>query len=367
MSTWYPTKKIAISKLKLPGDIRARQKKPHVERRAGSIKRIGLISLPVVNAETMELIAGRDRIAALLANGTKAVEVRLFSGTADELREVELAENIERRNDDQDVKEYVDLVEKRLKAEREAAGGQDISGQADQKSSGPGRKKTTRGEAREEVAAALNKSPEAVRAHEKRAEAKAAPNNEFLPPEPDGPPPPPVDTFGLPLLADGESEELCAIQDACTSADSFLRRASAALAPIQGTKLGGALYQVLVRLVHDAGAEIRRARPTSVCPFCKRIPSRVSTCAACHHRIPGFVGTDGLLGVAEELRLGGEQAMVPDGAGGMVPYTRAAKAPAAPAAGPKRPAPDGKKRMTVVLPDGSAHDPADLDGKGGEW
>lgn len=135
--------------------------------------------------------------------------------------------------------------------------------------------------------------------------------------------PPPVETYGLPLVTAGESAEVGAYQGAIDDADRWLRRAQAALTSQDGGPFAGPA-QCLAAEVHKVAAEVRAARPAAVCPFCKRLPQFVAGCSGC--KGTGFVAADVMLGVADELKLGGDQAMVAT-PGGPLPYGKAANTP----------------------------------------
>jgi hypothetical protein len=113
------------------------------------------------------------------------------------------------------------------------------------------------------------------------------------------------------------------VQAALDQADAALRRAQGALGQAEGVVLFGGLQQLLAR-VHVVAAEVRAARPVAACPFCKRLPHFKSGCQGC--KGTEFVGADVMLGVADELKLGGDKAMVATPAG-PVPYGKAASAP----------------------------------------
>ena len=67
MITRYGSKRLPIAKLKLPGDIKQRQASKHVQELAKSLETTGGAPLnpPTVDKETMRVVTGCDRIAAL--------------------------------------------------------------------------------------------------------------------------------------------------------------------------------------------------------------------------------------------------------------------------------------------------------------
>lgn len=324
---WLKPTTVKVKALRLPGDIQQRKGQPHVIELAESIReRTGgrPIHLPTVEYPSMSLIAGRDRVAALLLNGARSIEVQLVSQvTEKERRDLERDENIHRRVDDRDalIRQRVDEREAEIEESR-----RDVPPEPK-----PGRPKTARGEAREQVARELGTTPDAVRVAEARAVAEELPNKSS---ETQPPLPPPVETYGLPLVSDVEAQELRDVQAAIDEADHALRRAQAALRRVEGVPLFRGVSQLLAQ-VHGVGVEVRRARPTAVCPYCKRLPGMVGLCRGCNGS--AFVSADALLGIADELKLGGAQAMVTQ-QGRLVPYSQAAESKAAAPAKTEKPA-----------------------------
>jgi hypothetical protein len=267
---------------------------------------------------------------------------------------LERDENIHRRVDDRDalIRQRVDELAAEIEAER-----RDVPPEPK-----PGRPKTARGEARELVARQLGTTPDAVRVAEARALAEEMITNICA-----VTPTCPVETYGLPLVTDVEAEELRSVQAAVDEADQALRRAQAALKRVEGVPLFRGAQQLLAR-VHEVAGEVRAKRPEAVCPSCKRIPSLmgdVRGCPGCGG--VGFVARDALIYVADELKLGGDQAMVTR-AGKLVPYAKAAKdsAGAAPGVTGKadaRTAPAGtSKRIRIENEKGEQLSPPEDDG-----
>jgi hypothetical protein len=314
---WLPAVLMPVKQLKLPGDIKARQKQPHVVELSESIaKRTGQrpIHLPTVEYPSKELLSGGDRMAAQLLLGYRSVWVQPVSQlTPQERRDIVRDENLHRRVIDRDA-----LIRQRVE---EAAALIELERSSLPPERKPGRPKTARGEAREQVARELGTTPDAVRMAETRAAAPELPTKSSETP-------PPVETYGLPLVTDGESAEISAYQGAIDDADRWLRRAQAALSSQDGGPFAGQA-QRLAADIHRVAADVRAARPVAACPFCKRLPHFVAGCSGCN--TSGFVGVDTMMGVADELKLGGEGAMVVALGGRMVSYSFAltGKEPAA--------------------------------------
>src|SRR5689334_5170771 len=189
MLRWLGYKQVGVNTIVLPSDVKRRMKAPHVIELAKSIAELGEepIHAPTIANRTRKLIAGRDRMAALLINGVKSCWVRMVEGTPQELADLEVDENLHRRQDNRDelIARRVAKVEGQIEAEIEA-------GQLPDTASGnAGRPKSARGQARERVARELGTTPEAVRAAETRA---AREDDE---PIQVGPLPPPVEIWGI--------------------------------------------------------------------------------------------------------------------------------------------------------------------------
>lgn len=343
------TRKVKLDSIVVPKGFRERKKAAHIPSRMESIKRHGLINLIVIQDRTRKLLAGGDRLTALLGLKVKRHEVRIFQGTEEEFEALQLAENIERRhNDDIDAltKRYVELTTGEIeKAEEEAAaarcetcGGKcegpcrympapdhDELPPVEPESEEPrsvGRPKTSKGKAREAVAAATGKTPEAIRQAEKRATAKEKAAEQAQAPAPavdhDAPP---LETYGLPLLSDDDAYQVVVAQGELNKLESALGKALEGIARRLGDgTLAQAICNVVTAPLYQLLNDVRAAYPRAVCPSCKRRPARLAKCPVCAGT--GFVGVTAWLGAADELRLGGDKAMVSDGKGGFVPYAR---------------------------------------------
>lgn len=95
-------KKLYISQLRLPGDIRLKaESDPHVERLAESFRKLGIFArLPVVRMTSKYskvLIAGRDQVAALIKLGEPVAHCVCVECTHEESYQLSLAENTLRK------------------------------------------------------------------------------------------------------------------------------------------------------------------------------------------------------------------------------------------------------------------------------
>ena len=102
MISWKSRRQVNITKLRLPGDMRRRMESARVKERAHSIDDIGMLHCPIVRWPTLELICGKDRVAALMLRGSVAVEVDLVECSDEEAKKIELAENYHRRHNEEE-------------------------------------------------------------------------------------------------------------------------------------------------------------------------------------------------------------------------------------------------------------------------
>ncbi|MEP6652075.1 MAG: ParB N-terminal domain-containing protein [Myxococcales bacterium] len=312
---WRGYLQFPVKKLKLPGDISQRQKQQHVVELAKSIEDNGgdPIHAPTVNADTMTLIAGRDRMAALLLNKAKKVWCHVMAEVSEEdARNVEIDENLHRRRDDRD-----ELIARRFRRLAEEFR-QDDAEQSGKVSHNAGRPTTAETRAAEKLARHAGVTPRAIRQAVSRVEGHShRPGEEKETPK-KRPDPPPVDTWGLPMAQD-DADEVRMVQAAMDRMDHLLRNAQAASKPLEQSPVGARIYQRLKATLHAAAYEVRSHRPTAFCPYCKRLPDRVAACSGCSGI--GYVGVESTWVVADELKRRGEDAVVVDGRGG---FTRVA-------------------------------------------
>ncbi|HEX3220605.1 MAG TPA: hypothetical protein VHU77_11430 [Candidatus Limnocylindria bacterium] len=324
---WVGYQSLAISKLKVPGDIKERMGRPRVMDLANSIGLLGdePMHAPVVEREGLVLIAGRDRIAALMRRGAKKVNCHIATDVSDKDRlDLEIDENLHRRQDDRDK-----LIARRVAKVQ----GELLDKMSDNSARQPGRPKSEKAKAREVVARELDTTPEAVRAAERRAAEPEEPEEST---GTNPPLAPPVETWGVPV--EHLAQEFASVriaQEAMRAADRHLQQAQRALAALKdGGGVAAHLYARVYIVVHTAAATVRSEIPAAVCPYDKALMHRRERCTGCQGI--GYVGDDALLGVADELKLGGAQARVPNGRGGFVLVSESRS---------KGAAPDGEKEV----------------------
>lgn len=265
---WVGYQHVPIKRIHLPGDIAARQRQQHVVELAASVDELGgdPMHAPVVDGETWGLVAGRDRMAAMLLRGAKKVWVHVgVDFTARELLRAEVLENLRRRNDDRDalLARLVDATEAELPLT------------VSNNSTGPGRPKTPRTIAREQVARDAGVTVQAVRMAEQRRDAQLSPaasNN--------SPPPCPIETWGRPIHP-ADLVAVTAQHDDIEAADRALHAAMQAVRRVGGHPGLSVQMSDAYAALRDMAGALRAKKYAAVCPYCAEAVGVAENCSAC--------------------------------------------------------------------------------------
>lgn len=306
-------KKLRLASIVLPGNFAATRAASRIGDLAASMEEHGVFSLPVVSrvGDEWKLIAGHDRVAALMRVKAKDALCIVVAGDERSLRRLSVAENLYRRHDDKaELLASLDDEEREVVQERDAQ-------LSDTRRLTPaaGRPKTTRGAAREEVAKLTARNPRSIaRADQRAAKAKAIPAGESAErstiaadekqanngaPGAGGEPGAVAiegfETFGADLTPD-YFDGVRSVMAILGKADQLLRQAQGLVTGLRNERMPGALQQRLKEAVHHAAASMRMARPIMVCPWCKGrgVADKRSLCIPC--------GTHGW--IPEEMRGG---------------------------------------------------------------
>lgn len=284
-------KSVRIDSIKLPGDMKRRMGAEHVIAMSKTLEGIGLLERPKVRKADMAVIIGRDRIAAHLVAGRDEVEVELMECSDEDAVEADRVSNAHRRHDrNEQQRLMVELVEARTAEQKRVV----VAA-----SPGPGRPKTPRGRARDDVAAQLGVKPESVRQaeyrHRKRDEANGTPG---------------FNTFDIPLEEAFVAE--CLLIKGMTG--DVARGLGRALKDMQrltnaDVELHGATERLLGKL-EELELAVRGIAPAALCPYCKCIEGLTESCACCLGK--GWVTKDELAGAPKELTKRGDDAVVMD-------------------------------------------------------
>ncbi len=252
----------------------------HVARLAESIRDRGLIHPPIVRADTMEVIAGEDRVAAHVLLNASHVLCDLVFCSDEEVTAIREAENKHRRP--HTGAELLELVERKVKtilppppAPSHTPASMPPLPLPPLEEPDVGRPKTERTKAIEELAAETGRSPEAIRKATERAAKKKAKEAAV------GAPASGFETWGREVPAE-LLESTTKAHKALTEASSKVSAAIAALTKLQKEALirDGLANQIAVML-QDAGRALRGARPSALCPWCKGQEKLLKGCAAC--------------------------------------------------------------------------------------
>ena len=235
---------------------------------------------------TFRVVVGRTRLKALKRAGKKEVLVQLVAGDEEELQTAAIIENLRRRQVDQkDLLKALDNVRQRIIAQ---AGDNCATGQNKPKR---GRPSEGKGESRKVVAKLTGQTPKAIEHQEARA--RDAGKKESEPDEAtaaDEPRRPPVgfETLGREIPPD--------VLDRIEKEQEMVDEMSELL-----TKLAGLLTVYEKQILPEGRPEkehrqtkfrdplerlayaIRKNRPASVCPYCKRVEKPQEDCSFCGH------------------------------------------------------------------------------------
>lgn len=328
---WLGVKRVAIKSIVLPGNFAATKAAPRISDLATMIRRTdGPIHFPVVEAKSMRLLAGHDRIAALMALKEKRVEVRMWEGDADEFPEVQAIENVARRHDDRpsliaelaridalrdapQASETEDLTQETVSRRRDTAGRVKEPPQ------------TKAAETNKRVAAAAGVSVKTVRNAKAAAKSKDeasstadplvggskhAPAVEAEPaliaPLPDG-----FNAFGLEVSSEHRDriEMLETMLEAWSRVTTNLLTELSRIEKISNPPLISRQAAESIRdKAHALGHVVREAIPTSLCFYCKNDDRAVVHCPACGST--GFVGRHAGDNVPPELKTVGVAARI---------------------------------------------------------
>jgi hypothetical protein len=299
---WLASKRIAIKSIVLPGNFAATKAAARIAELATSIRESdGPIQPPVVEASTMRLISGHDRIAALLTLREKHVEVRMWEGSEQERRIMQIDENLFRRNDDRTA-----LIAERVRLEA----GEIIQSASDEAGTSVPPMQSVKSEARKKVAAKAGIKPASVKKAEQRAAAAEVEKEEqpapAVAPLPDG-----FNAFGLPVSTE-HRERVAALAAQLAAWERMTTALLTELARVEKIANPPLLSHQAVESIRDKaralGHVVREAIPTSLCFYCKNDDRAVCDCPACG--ATGLVGRHAGDNVPPELKTSGQAARI---------------------------------------------------------
>lgn len=248
---------VDIERLVVSDDFADRLSAPRVQRLADSIDETTLIHPPMVRASDGVVVAGEDRVAAYCLRDRTTMPARLVECSDEAVAAMREAENAVRRHlPPAELAARVEEVAQVVRAPEEPG-------------SRPGRRKTARGRAVEQVAKEERRSPVAVRKAAERERKRQ-------------------DGSRLELWGRPQPEAwLEQVGHARLEMTESAYRVQAALATCTRLKESGAAPLELERVreaLVAAGALLRANRPSCVCGYCKNLPGIVAECIACAGR-----------------------------------------------------------------------------------
>lgn len=258
-------RELAISGLKLPGDMQERMSSPRARSRAASISEHGLIHYPIVRREGWELVAGADRIAACMLLGWENVTCDIRDMTAEEAEVIRQAENAERRHDAEEARLASLGLKRALEVKLMASG---------MPSAGPGRRKTASAEARRIVAEETGVKEETLRKREQRQRAKEEKR--------ESKPESPINTIGL-ELSDEFLGQVNVVRSYIKELTSVLGRAKTILSQLEEAGVPNhqsRLLKLSAALV-ELTSGVKGYLPVALCPYCKGTEGIQENCGLC--------------------------------------------------------------------------------------
>lgn len=307
------TERVMIRDLVGYQEIKKRMEQPHIERRAESVRELGLLHRPIARKRDSRLICGFDRCASLLKAGIDDVEVEWVECDDDEFERIRVTENVHRRHEPGEatraIKKLSKVFEAQISKDEPAEDVRLPIARHEVRERGRGRPKTVKGKANDKIADVLGIKPESVRRSQERAAAKErqqlAARSKFP-------------TFGRKV----DDRWLAGTELAKTYIEEAHNKLKAAMSAITKLKNAKTPYpdgsiQKLYDRIEECSNFVKDRVPVSMCPYCKRIPEITSNCSAC--LTSGFIQRKQKSVVPEELWRGDDQLVSWNGA--FVPAT----------------------------------------------
>lgn len=295
-------REVALATLKLPGDWRKTLNDPGVPAMAESQKVVGIIHDPMVRESDKLLICGGRRIAGALHNGEEKVVCKIVECSDEEVDILRLIENGYREHLSPEKRtELVDSLAEKIAILRTERSKETILEPKRKK----GRLKLPRTVAREVIAQAAGRSPEAQRKSEQRFIKKQKEIQASFDPDAD---------LGINApwseLDDDFKRQTNKVVRHTHDICQLLSRAVGSLTVL--VESGLPVHQArLNRLKEDialCSKTMRGMVPSDLCPFCKGIEDVQKNCGGCLGT--GYITMNQRDGVPKELWEVGEKAVV---------------------------------------------------------
>lgn len=252
---------------------------------AQAMRSMGKPQPPLVRLVDLRLVAGEDRLAAVVVLGETMVRCRVVECSDQEIEATRRVEAANRSGDYHEqaaaITELLDMVEAEVNAERRAN---------PDWAAGSRHPPTARGEARRRVSATIGKSVQALAKHDSRG-------RQGLLPKPREPKTEwQLEAYGFDAPATVQARA-AAVRKAMEAADGHARSIQRAMSDVSDVYPPSTTVHELAR----RGAAVARALlPSHLCPWCKGHDVAMPHCAGCLGH--GFVGRPDFERADEMLR-----------------------------------------------------------------
>jgi ParB-like chromosome segregation protein Spo0J len=273
MSTTIGFKPVPIDNITLSGQFPLHLKDPASDRKALTIRRVGIIHEPVLRAlpdGRLICIAGERRIA-----GCKKANVipvcKIVECSDEEAAAITLIENADREHNP--TRQRAELLELTETLANDFAQ-EPLTG-----------KKTPKGQARKAAAALRGVNPESIRQAERRERIKQEATAKA-----EEPYKPPIGLLGM-KPAPEVVENAGRAVDAVETMIALVQKARAELGELLlAPGVHQARAKALQAQMEEVSARLRGMRPTYLCPACKALPKIMVDCVTCE--TTGYVSKD---------------------------------------------------------------------------
>jgi ParB-like chromosome segregation protein Spo0J len=273
---------VAIERLNLQGNFRERLDSPRIFERAKSIQRLGILSEPMVRLRDMRVIYGHDRIAGAVRAGRTKVTCKMVECTDEELHEIEVTENVQRRHDSVTANKNLNRLLELYEGQVTSADPENLPAPLLEARGFSGKARTARGIARVRASVELGIKPESVRRREQRSKAVERHAKQKKERDDNVTPEPVINLIGMEVTDEFVADTvkvhrmLQRVVVHLTSAQSVLTAIGRDKALFPPARL-----QRLYDEIHAVAAQARGHLPVSLCPYCKGLEGLQEHCAAC--------------------------------------------------------------------------------------
>ncbi len=258
-------KRVALSKLRLPGDFKKYLQDEHVFQLANSISQRGLAIDPLVRQSDWKVCTGLDIVAAHFVRNWQTITTKLMECSDPEFDVIRLEHEVLVKNaaSPELTSELVGAYEREL-AEKSAEDPTLLV-------SPNKRTRSPKSVAVDKVAALKGVQTGTIKQTLKRVKDKNAPK-----------PPPPILTWGL-NLSPKFLDEARVVHEHLSMATAQIHRALGEFTKLSnaGVPFREDILKELRTAVAEAGQAVRKSKPAAVCPACKGVDVLQPRCETC--------------------------------------------------------------------------------------